>query len=59
MDIINIDVNKMSEKEFSNIIKILLSRRYNEAKRIDIVLYTHCTHHDTIQIMPKYEFNTK
>jgi len=44
MNIINIDVNKMSEKEISNIIKNLLSQRYNEARRIDIVFIYNTGH---------------
>lgn len=51
-----IDTNNMSEKEFSNIIKQLLSERYKEANKINVDMWSYGKPLDTIRITPSYEF---
>jgi len=51
-----INTNEMSEKEFSNLIKQLLSKRYPEANRINIDIWSYSKSLDSIKIVPTYEF---
>jgi len=51
-----INTSNMSEKEFSNLIKQLLSERYSEAKQIDVHLWSYDKSLDSIKIVPTYEF---
>ena len=52
----DINTSPMSEKEFSSMIKRLLSERYNEAKQIDVSLWSYDKNLDKIKIVPTYEF---
>ena len=52
----DINTSGMSEKEFSNLIKQLLSNRYTESKQIDVSLWSYDKNLDKIKIVPKYEF---
>jgi len=51
-----IDTSNMSEREFSNIIKQLLSERYKEASKINVDMWSYSKPLDTIKITPTYEF---
>jgi len=51
-----INTSNMSEKEFSNLIKQLLSKRYLEAKQVNVNLWSYDKSLDSIKIVPTYEF---
>jgi len=53
---IDIDTSKISEREFSDLIKSLLVDRYIEATKVNVGIWSYAKTLDSIQIIPTYEF---
>ena len=52
----DINTSDMSEKEFSNLIKQLLSNRYAESKQIDVSLWSYDKNLDKLKLYQSMNF---